>query len=270
MPVSWVPELAQRCEACEVAFMTTPYDLGFVDQIDPFVPAWKIGSGDVTFHELIRYVARKGKPVFLATGASTAEEVDGAFGAYLDGSGAMEYGQNLVLMQCNTNYTGDWANFRHLNLRVLKYWADNYGTPVGLSSHVPGYLDVCAAIALGACAFEKHFTDDCGRTGPDHGFALEPEQWQEMVEAAADVWDAMGDGVKKVEENEGEARIIQRRALRWFQSRCAGEQVVHSWVFPTRPCPKGGLEPHRIGEVVGKTLARNVKSDTLVRLEDLE
>lgn len=272
MPFHWVPELAQVCKESEVAFMTTPYDLELVDMIDQYVPAWKIGSGDVTWHELIRHVTSKGKPVVLATGASTADEVDMAVGAYQDGIGGAwaEWPGELILLQCNTNYTADPSNIRYLNLEVLRGWLDRYGyTPyVGLSDHTVGHTAVVGAVALGACVIEKHFTDNSSRQGPDHKFAMMPEEWQEMVEAACDIWTARGDGNKWVEDNEKEARVVQRRALRYRIGIQAGLEVRESDLIAVRPCPEGGLEPWRKSEVVGRRLARNVEFDELVRRED--
>ncbi len=264
----WTPQLAQWCEDVGVAYLTTPYDLAAVDAIDPYVPAWKIGSGDITYHELIRHVASKGKPVFLATGASTVEDVNRAIGAYLDST--LAFAENLVLMQCNTNYTGDSENLAYSNLRVLSTFS-KIGWPYtsfGLSDHTRGPIAVCAAVTLGACVIEKHLTDDCSRPGPDHAFALTPDEFRVEINASWATHAALGDGVKKVEENEREAVIVQRRALRYKHST-GGRTTAEDFVA-TRPCPEGALEPYRINEVAGRVLKRPVEGDTLVRLEDFE
>ena len=173
-------------------------------------------------------------------------------------------------MQCNTNYTGDEENLRHVNLSVLRGWAERFpGAVLGLSDHTPGHLTVCAALALGARVFEKHFTDDPSRSGPDHAFAMTPETWRAMVDAAAATDAALGDGVKRVEANERDAVVVQRRALRFTRDLPAGHRLAPQDVFPTRPCPPGGLAPYEVGGVLGRALAVPVTADDLVDPEQL-
>jgi N-acetylneuraminate synthase len=267
MPLNWIEDLANRCDKEGVAFMTTPYDLELVDLIDDYVPAWKIGSGDITWHELIVKVRSKGKPYFLATGASTAREVRAAIQGPCGNSSVPPF----AILQCNTNYTGETTNLRYLNLNVLDSWKA-YCLPLGLSDHIPGtmgILSACAAIALGAVVIEKHFTDNPARKGPDHSFAMTPVEWTIMIEDAQSTWQTLGEHRKTVQPNEQETRIIQRRALRWATNVPAGAIVIRENLNPTRPCPPGALEPWQINEIVDKTLQSSVEADTLVRLEDL-
>lgn len=265
LPPDWTPLLAQRCREVGIEFMTSPYDLATVDAVEPHVPAFKIGSGDVTWLDIVRHVAGKGKPVLIAAGASDELDVDRAMGA-LQEAGAAE----VVLMQCNTNYTGAAENLRYVNLRVLEGWRARHPDAVlGLSDHTPGHLTVCAALALGARVFEKHFTDDTSRTGPDHAFAMTPRSWREMVDAALATDAALGDGIKRVEPNERDAAVVQRRALRFARDLPAGHRLGPGDVFPTRPCPPDGLPPHRVELVLGRELRAGAAADDLVRLEDL-
>lgn len=263
VPLDWTEPLANFCHKMGVAFITTPYSLELADAVEPYVDAFKIGSGDVTWHGLITHVARKRKPVLLATGASTVGEVNAAVHAVWRG----DFDTDLVLMQCNTNYDGDDTNLRYANLRFLAEWK-SYAYDLGLSDHTRGAGVIAAAITLGASVFERHFTDNPTRPGPDHAFAMTPEEWRNMVEAAYDVWEALGDGVKKVEENEEEARIVQRRALRYKHS-IVGRTTAEDFIA-TRPCPEGALEPYRLNDVAGRVLKHGVEADTLVRLEDFE
>jgi len=206
-PWKWTPTLANACKVEGVEFMSTPYDLEAVDHLDPFVNAWKIGSGDITYRELINKVAATGKPVILSTGASTMEEVRRAEAA--------NWGQDLVLMQCNTNYTGnDEANLPHVNLNVLKTYATLFPRAVlGLSDHTNHGVSVIGAVALGARVIERHFTDCRSQEGPDHGFAHEPKWWRWMVDDVRALEQALGSPIKRVCPNETEARIVQRRAM---------------------------------------------------------
>jgi sialic acid synthase SpsE len=259
LPSDWTPLLAQHARTVGIDFMTSPYDHGSLDDVEQHVVALKIGSGDITWIEIVRDIARRGKPVLLATGASQEEDVDRALVAL------REHTDQIVLMQCNTNYTADPANLRYVNLGVLREWASRHPDVVlGLSDHTAGHLTVCAAVALGARVFEKHLTDDNSRVGPDHAFAMTPATWRAMVEAARATDDALGDGVKRVEPNERDSAVVQRRALRYTRDLPAGHRLGPEDIFPTRPCPPDGLPPHRIDEVLGRALTRDVGADTLV------
>jgi N-acetylneuraminate synthase len=264
VPEDWTPLLAERCREHGVDYFTSPYDLETVDAVEPHVPAFKIGSGDITWLEIVRHIGGKGKPVLIAAGASSDLDVDRALAAL------RESASEIVLMQCNTNYTADPENFRFVNLAVLSAWAVRHpGVVLGLSDHTPGHVTVCAAVALGARVFEKHFTDDNDRVGPDHAFAMTASTWREMVDRANETDAALGDGVKRVEPNESEAAVVQRRALRFTRDLPAGHRLGHGDVLATRPCPPDGLAPYRIEEVVGRDLATAVTEDTLVTLEAL-
>jgi N-acetylneuraminate synthase len=259
LPEDWTPLLATRCREAGIDYFTSPYDIATVDAVDPFVPAYKIGSGDITWLEIVRHIAGKGKTVLLATGASDDVDVDRAMAVL------RERAAGVVLMQCNTNYTADPANLRHVNLAVLDRWRGRHPDVVlGLSDHTSGHLAVCAAVALGARVFEKHFTDDSSRTGPDHAFAMTPASWRAMVEAARATDAALGDGVKRVEDNEREAAVVQRRALRFARDLPAGHRIGPGDVVATRPCPLEGLPPYRIDDVLGRDLAVAVDTDSLV------
>lgn len=261
IPLEWTEHLASYCHDHGMAFITTPYSLALADAVEPYVDAYKIGSGDVTYLDLIGHLAAKGKPLLLATGASDFAEVERAI--------LRTSGSPLCVLQCNTDYTGSLAVLRYANLRVLEDWRRNWaGLDYGLSDHTPTPLTVYLAVALGACVIEKHFTDDPHREGPDHSFAITPFEWRAMVEDAESVRRAMGDGNKKVEENERDARIVQRRALRYVSTMPIGDVLHDCDVIATRPCPEGALEPYRITDVVGRTLTRDVEADALVEMED--
>jgi sialic acid synthase SpsE len=262
LPEDWTPLLAQRCGELGIDYFTSPYDIATVDAVEPYVPAFKIGSGDITWLDIVRHIGGKGKPVLIAAGASDEADVERALIAL------RERTDEIVLLQCNTNYTADPENFRHVNLNVLRAWQTRHpGVVLGLSDHTPGHLTVCAAVALGARVFEKHFTDDNDRVGPDHKFAMSPQSWREMVDAANATDAALGDGVKKVEANERDAAVVQRRALRFVRDLPAGHRLGPEDVFPTRPCPPEGIPPHRIEEVLGRELTDPAAADTLVTPE---
>lgn len=248
----WSQTLVDTCKQADIEFMTTPYDFEAIDMFANIVPAYKIGSGDITFHAAVERIARVGKPVLLATGAATMSEVETAVDVVL------RHNPSLCLMQCNTNYTGSLENFKYVNLNVLKTFAARWpGMVLGLSDHTPGHSAVLGSIALGARVVEKHFTDDNSREGPDHKFALNPRTWRDMVDASRELEAALGDGVKRVEPNEDETVVVQRRALRAKETLAAGTILAESDLEALRPCPHGAVSPDSMRQIIGRKLAVN-------------
>ena len=176
LPLDWTEKLKEKCDEVGIEYMTSPYDVESVDRVDPYVNAYKIGSGDIQWTEMLEYIASKGKPVIIASGASSLEDVKRAY------QSIRKYTNEIVLMQCNTNYTASIENYKYINLRVLNTYKELFPDCVlGLSDHTYGHATVLGACALGARVFEKHFTDDNDRIGPDHKFSMTPKTWKEMV-----------------------------------------------------------------------------------------
>ena len=247
--LDWTQSLKATCEKAGIPFFTTPYSLNVVDYMDAHVPAYKIGSGDITWLEMIERVASKRKPYFLATGAATMDEVIRAVSA------ALAINPQFALMQCNTNYTASLENLKYIQLNVLKTYRAMYPDMVlGLSDHTPGHATVLGAVSLGARMVEKHFTDNVNRVGPDHAFSMDPNSWREMVDRTRELENALGNGIKKVEENEYQTVVVQRRSIRLVRDIAAGEVVYKQDLEMLRPCPEGGLPPYRMDEVLGKSL----------------
>jgi N-acetylneuraminate synthase len=233
----------------DIDFMTTPYDYEAVVQMHDLVTGYKIGSGDITYLQLIEQIAKRGKRVFLATGASTMAEVERAVELIL------KHNKDLCLLQCNTNYTGSLENFKYVNLNVLRSYALHWpNIALGLSDHTCGHATVLGAVALGARVIEKHFTDDKTRKGPDHAFAMTPPEWRSMVDRTRELELAMGDGVKRVEENEKESVIVQRRALRLKTDMFQGEKIKEDDLEALRPCPDGAITPAQLDSIIDKQL----------------
>jgi N-acetylneuraminate synthase len=253
LPWEWTPDLKRECEACGIEYFSAPYDLEAVDMLDPYVSLFKIGSGDITWPEMLRQVAAKQKPVLLATGASEMEDVQYAVGEVL------KVNSQLVLMQCNTNYTASLENFRHIHLRVLQTYAGMFPSVVlGLSDHTPGHATVLGSVALGARVIEKHFTDDNAREGPDHPFSMTPSTWREMVDRTRELEYALGSSQKFVAENEQETVVVQRRCLRAVRDLSAGTVLSAPMLEALRPAPKDAVMPFDLARVVGKKLLRDL------------
>jgi N-acetylneuraminate synthase len=246
----WSPQLKDECRKAGIHYATSPYDFASVDWADNFVDFFKIGSGDITWLEICCRMAKKEKPIILSTGASELCDVKNAVNAIL------EINSNLILMQCNTNYNISQNSFQFINLRVLNEYERLWPMLIfGLSDHTLGYATVLGAIALGACVVEKHFTDDTQRTGPDHAFSMTPKTWREMVDRSRELEDALGDGIKKIELNEKETVILQRRVLRATRYMYAGHILVEDDLFPLRPAPLDGFAPFQRPMLIGRKLA---------------
>ncbi len=263
--LDWTSALKQTCDEAGIAFFTSPYAMDLVDHVDPYVPAYKIGSGDITWIEMVEYIAAKGKPYILASGASSLDDVERAVSA------ARRINPQLCLMQCNTNYTASLDNFRFIMLNVLRTYRAMYpDLLLGLSDHTPGHATVLGAVTLGARMVEKHFTDDTGRTGPDHAFSMDPRSWREMVERTRELENALGTGVKKVEANESETVVLQRRAVRARVALQAGAPIAREQLEVLRPCPVDAVPPYRMAELLGRKPRRDIPAGEHLRWTDVE
>lgn len=262
--LDWTQSLKEECAKVGVPFFTTPYDLDIVDELDRFVPAYKIGSGDITWLEMIGKIASKKKPYIIATGASSSDEVARAV------TKGLSINPMLVLMQCNTNYTASIENFQYIQLNVLKTYRDMYPDLVlGLSDHTPGHATVLGAVALGARMIEKHFTDDTSRDGPDHKFSMDQNSWREMVDRTRELELALGAGVKKIESNEMETVILQRRSLRATSYLKKGHLISAEDFEPLRPCPADAFPIYQFQAVFGKPLARDIFAGDYLKITDI-
>lgn len=249
LPWEWTPILKQECDSAGIDYFSAPYDLEAVDMLDPYVPAYKIGSGDITWPEMLRKVASKNKPVILATGASDISEVQSAVGLIRG------INPQIGLLQCNTNYTGSVENFKHIHLNVLKAYSVFFPEAVlGLSDHTPGHSTVLGAVALGARLVEKHFTDDNRRDGPDHPFSMTPSAWREMVERTRELEDALGEAVKRLADNEQATVVVQRRCVRAALDLSAGAVLGREKLDVLRPAPPGAIPPYHLDKMLGRRL----------------
>ena len=172
---------------------------------------------------------------------------------------------------CNTNYTGSSENFKYIHLNVLNTYKTLFpNTILGLSDHTPGHETVLGAVALGAKAVEKHFTDDTTRAGPDHPFSMDPETWKSMVDSSRLLEASLGSPIKKVEDNEMETVVLQRRAVRAIRDIKAGETLQREMIEFQRPCPADALKPNEYKSHVGKTFQMDIVSGSHIQSSDLK
>jgi sialic acid synthase SpsE len=246
IPFDWTPILKEECDKAEIDYFSSPYDFDAIDMLNQYVPAYKIGSGDITWDEALIRMAKTGKPVLLATGASNIGEVQHAVQVI------WEINPQIVLMQCNTNYTASIENFNHIHLRVLASYHILFpDLMLGLSDHTPGHTTVLGAVALGARVIEKHFTDDNSRVGPDHPFSMTPTSWKEMVDRTRELERSLGSTEKVVSENEQQTVIVQRRCLRAAREIKAGEVLTREMIDVLRPATPAAILPNDIQSVIG-------------------
>jgi sialic acid synthase SpsE len=265
LPLAWTETLKNACDKAGIDYFTSPYDLDFIAELSKYVCAWKLGSGDITWHDMIERLASDDKPVLIATGASAMTEVRSAVAV------AKTHTDQIVLMQCNTNYTASVENFHHIALNVLKTYAQEFPDLIlGLSDHTPGHATVLGAVALGARAIEKHFTDDVTSTGPDHAFSMDPGTWRDMVDRTRELEAALGISEKKVMDNELETIVIQRRAIRAARDLAVGEIVDVMDVEYLRPCPVDALAPCDKEKLIGKRLNGSIEKGDCFRLSNLQ
>lgn len=263
--VNWTEELVNASRKENIEFMTTPYNYDILASIDVYVNAYKVGSGDITWIDFIEFLSSFNKPILLATGASNLDDTKRAVNAVL------KYNPNICLMQCNTNYTGSIENFKYINLNVLKTFSKLYPNMVlGLSDHSPYHSAVLGAITLGARVIEKHFTDDNSRNGPDHAFSMNPETWKEMIDRSRELENALGDGVKRIEDNENETVIVQRRCIRLNKDLNKDSVIDIEDIELLRPAPIDSIPPYKLKEIIGKRINKfKLKGDYLIN-DDLE
>lgn len=235
-----------------ILFLSTPDDRESVDLLDELgVPAFKVGSGEITNFPLLKHIARKGKPIILSTGMATLGEVEEALGV-IRGEGS----EDIVLLHCVTDYP---AKIEDMNLRAMETLRDVFKLPVGLSDHTLGITIPIAAVALGACVVEKHFTLDKNLPGPDHRASLEPDELKQMVVAIRDTEKAMGNGIKKPTKAEEAIQKLVRRSLVAGVDIPQGTVITEQMLAIKRPA--NGIEPKYMGAVIGKVSRVNIRKD---------
>jgi len=264
IPFRWTPVLKEECDRAGLDYFSSPYDFEAIDMLEPFVPAYKIGSGEIDWLEALERMALKGKPIVLATGASTIGEVQRAVHTIL------QHNRQLVLMQCNTNYTASPENFDHIHLNVLKTYAAMFPDVIlGLSDHTHGNATVLGAVTLGARMIERHFTDSNEREGPDHKFAMNPKAWSDLISETRLLERALGSPDKFIAGNEIDTSIVQRRCLRAAREIRKGETLYREMINVLRPATPGGLKPSEIDQVLGTRALSDIPAGKELRWTEL-
>lgn len=254
-------DLRAECERRGVIFLSTPFDAESGDFLEALgVPAFKLGSGEVTNWPLLHHIGAKRRPVILSTGMANLGEVDDAV-RVLREAGASD----IVLLHCVSSYPADPDD---TNLLAIPAMARAWGLPVGYSDHTPGTEVAVAAVALGACVIEKHFTVDRNLPGPDHRASLDPAGLEALVSEIRTVERALGDGIKRAVAAERENREIVRRSLAITAPLSAGTVLERSMLTALRPAT--GIAPAYLHVVLGRRLRRPLTAGSVLTWSDLE
>lgn len=251
-PAKWHREIADYCKSVDIDFSTAPYYKEAVDLcIDLDIPFIKIGSGEITYLEMLDYIARKGKPMMLATGDATLSEIDEAVRT-IEATG----NRDLVLMQCITNYP---SKIDSANVNVLKTYQSAFDILTGYSDHSPGPVVALASVVLGGCVIEKHFTLNKKDKGPDHPHSMEPQEFKQMANYVREIERAMGSTRKEVVEEERETVYVQRRGLYAKNDIPIGHIITSEDIDVLRPAI--GIQPKFKSVVIGKSAKVFIKKN---------
>ncbi|HEY8168080.1 MAG: N-acetylneuraminate synthase family protein [Candidatus Limnocylindrales bacterium] len=250
LPREWHAELKAYAEGCGIDFLSTPFDHEAVDLLDGLgVKAFKVATYELWHLPLIRDIASRGKPIICSTGMADIGEVQDAVDAVRSTGN-----EQLILLHCVVNYP---PPFSQLNLRAIETMRRAFGVPVGWSDHTPGWLAPVVATTLGAAVIEKHYTTDRTRPGPDHRFALEPDELTAMVRAIRDAQAALGDGVKRMADAEADLYVTARRSLFAARAIEPGTTLTEDDVAILRPGT--GIEVRELPNVLGRVARRRIE-----------
>jgi len=258
-PFEWHPALVRRAKELGVTLFSTPFDESAVTLLSKLeAPAYKIASFEIVDLPLIACVARQRKPIIMSTGLATRDEIAEAV-AMARHNGA----KDIILLHCVSSYP---ASYEQANLHTMADLARSFGVVVGLSDHTPGTACAVAAVALGACVIEKHFTLRRSDGGPDAAFSLEPDEFKRLVEDCRAAWLSLGrvDYARSAAERDN---VVLRRSLYVVEDVGAGEALTSRNIRSIRP--GHGLPPKHLPDVLGRRAARPLKRGDPLRWQDI-
>lgn len=264
MPYEWIPELHGYCQQQGVEFMSTPFDERSAEELADYVPAWKVASYTSSHIPFLKYLAEGDRPIIMSTGAHELEEVAESV-EVLREAGASD----LVVLQCVAAYPTPLSD---INVSVVETLQKEFDVLSGLSDHtLEPTIAPAAAVALGGSVVEKHFTLDKTMEGPDHEFALEPDELEQMVTAIRNTEAALGSGEKRILDVEEELYEKARRSIQAVDSIEAGEEFAPENVEVLRPGEQeAGLHPRFYDEIIGKIAARSIEKGNGIQWQDVE
>jgi len=260
LPREWHNKLAQYAKQKKLQFLSSPFDYEAVDQLDEVgVPAFKVASFELTDLELLRYIAKKKKPIILSVGMATLGEIEDALTVIRS-----ERNDDIVLLQCTSLYP---SPIDVVNLNVIQTLQVTFKIPIGLSDHTLGIHIPIAAVAKGATVIEKHYTLDRSMKGPDHMFAVEPLELKQMVRNIRDVEKALGTGIKDRLPQEQEMYEKGRRSIIAAKNIKKGTTITRDMLVMKRP--GYGIKPKYLDIVIGRTAKKDIKIDHWITWGDI-
>ncbi|MDE1818801.1 MAG: N-acetylneuraminate synthase family protein [Thaumarchaeota archaeon] len=254
MPYEMIPELSKICKQEDIMFMSTPFSVQDAKQVDPYVEIHKVASYEINHVRLVEFLASTKKPILISTGASTYDEID-----FVVDLVKKKDNNNLALMQCTSKYP---CPIEALNLSVIPQMKSKYNIPIGLSDHsTDPVVAPILAVGLGATIIEKHFTLDRNLPGPDHPFALIPNELESMIKFIRDAELAKGNGKKEILKEEFELRRFATRSIQAIKDISKGEILQEGINFEIlRPGNRiRGVEPRFLDIVNGKKAIKEIK-----------
>ena len=258
LPREWQRELRDHALERGIDFLSTPFDLMAVDELaDLGVKAFKIASYDITYYALIKAAARHRWPLVISTGNSDLGDVEKALTAVIE-----EGNDQVVLLHCVSHYP---ASFEDLNMRAMQTMSQAFNVPVGFSDHTMDNTAAVLAVGLGACCFEKHFTLDRKRTGPDHPTALEPDELNNYIQAIRHAETALGSPVKRPQPSEEENHVMARRSIHARIDIPRGTVITADMLVVKRPAL--GIHPAQEHLAVGRVARRDIMADEWITWE---
>lgn len=253
-------DLFEYAKICNITLISTPFDEESADLLDSLgTPAFKISSGDLTHHRLLRHIAAKGKPMLVSTGMANIGEVHGAVQAI-----AKAGNPPVALLHCVSVYPADPAD---ANLRAMATLEASFGLPVGWSDHTTNPIVSWAAVALGARILEKHITLDKNMPGPDHSASANPEDFAAYVAGVRTVEATLGNGIKTMCPAEGPIAAVARRSVVTLVPIAAGNTILAEQLGARRPGT--GLSPDLLPMLIGRKALRDIPPGTVLKLDML-
>jgi N,N'-diacetyllegionaminate synthase len=250
--------LQTHAAARGVLFMSTPFDEESADLLEHLnVAVFKLPSGEITNLPLLQHVARKGKPMVVSTGMASLGEVEAAVQT-IEETGNDQF----VLLHCVSQYPADPAD---VNLRAMQTLALAFAKPVGYSDHTLGNEIALAAVVLGACVIEKHYTLDRGLPGPDHAASSEPGELTALIKGIRKIESALGQGRKQAAASEASTAAVARKSLVASRDIPAGAILTMDLIAIKRPGT--GLPPALRPALIGRTARKNIPADTLLTMD---
>ncbi|MDF2803981.1 MAG: N-acetylneuraminate synthase [Anaerocolumna sp.] len=250
-------ELKSYCDELGIIFMSTPFDLDSIDFLNSLkLNIFKIPSGEITNLPYLIEIGKLKKKVILSTGMSTLNEIDEAI-KVLNDNGTYD----ITVLHCNTEYP---TPYKDANLQAMLTIREKFNLKVGYSDHTLGIEVSIAAVAMGACIIEKHFTLDRNFEGPDHKSSLEPDELKAMVGAIRNVEVALGNGDKKPAESEKRNMTIARKSIIAKCNIKEGEIFTEDSLTVKRP--GNGISPMRWFEIIGQSAKRDFEEDELIEI----